>query len=123
MVYPDQLEMDNFRILFGHALFSQGIGATKTMSAKMAIHSVLGTPLRGMIFTVHTERRGFFEYWISQEDIAALNEWDPAEIALAVIVDQDDSKNIIIRPLHKEPDVKYTLYPTPFTVAKEKDDE
>ena len=122
MVYPDQLEMSNFRILFRAALKHEGIGVTRTMSAQLATHNVLGVEREGMKFTVHTEKRGFFEYWISQEDIKAINEQYP-DLSEASISKNSQTEALYVYPKVTETKVRLSLYPSPFTVAKEKDDE
>lgn len=122
MVYPDQLEMSNFRILFRAALKHERIGVTRTMSAKIATHNVLGVVREGMLFSVHSAERGVFEYWISQEDIKAINEQYP-DLADALVTKNSQTAALYVYPKMTETKVRLSLYPTPFTVAKEKDDE
>ena len=122
MVYPDQLEMSNFRILFRTALKHERIGVTRTMSAQLALHNVLGVDREGMLFTVHTEKRGSFECWISQEDIKAINELYP-DLSEASISKNGQTDALYVYPKITETKVRLSLYPTLLTIAKEKDDE
>lgn len=122
MVYPDQLEMASFRMLFRAALKHRDIGITKTMSAAISLHKVDGENKEGMLFTVHTEKDGFFEYWISQADIANINEHYP-DLTEAGIQKDLVSGVTYVHPQHKDEQVVFTLYPTQFTLDKDKCDE
>jgi hypothetical protein len=120
MVFPDQLDLTSFRILFRVALEQGDIEVTRTMSASLAVHKVGGEYQEGMSFTIYTETNERYQYWLSQKDVKNINEHYP-DLSRAHVDKKFDTGIVYVSPSEGS-NTKFTLYPTAYTMAKEKED-
>lgn len=118
MLFLDQLCMTAFRNLFAVALQHQEVGTIGTLSVVLDVHKVDGADVEGATFIIHTANAGVLYYWLSVADVMRIDEHYP-DLRSGIVQKDFATQVLTVHPHNLEGTVKFQLYPTADTLAKE----